>query len=63
MPNPLKYKCAKDDLKLNSKCEDQIKTKIDSSTFDDIFNKSLRTYINTIHNQDQLKFAIETIKK
>jgi hypothetical protein len=63
MPNIFKYKCAKDELKLNSKCEDQIKTKIDFSTFDDIFIKDMKIFINTINNQDQLKFAIETIKK
>jgi hypothetical protein len=63
MPNSFKYKCEKDDLKLNYQSLDQIKTKIESSTFDYIFIKNLKSYINTINNQDQLKFAIETIKK
>jgi hypothetical protein len=63
MPTLYKYKCEKGELKLNSECQDQIKTKIDSSTFDDIFIQNLKSFIHTINNQDQLKFAIETIKK
>jgi hypothetical protein len=63
MPSSYLFKCKKDELQLNSKCQNEIKTKIKSSTFDYTFANDLKSYFYTINNQDQLKFAIESIKK
>jgi hypothetical protein len=48
---------------LNVEMNEKIKSKIESSTFDEEFKKNLSLYFKTVENQDHLNFAIEAIKK
>jgi hypothetical protein len=48
---------------LNVEMNQKIKSKIESSTFDDELKKDLSLYFRTVENHDHLNFAIEAIKK
>jgi hypothetical protein len=48
---------------LNVEMNEKIKSKIESSIFDDDLKNDLSLYFKTVENQDHLNFAIEAIKK